>query len=125
MYGDVSLSLPSSFRGPIAIRTGDNRIVFSPAFAERVVRKVENGIMATRAQKLMTTYWITFTDHGKYTYTGTRINLGGEGKVPTMGLNVWKSFCSGVERRLNGPITRLTSSHDDGLSICPSCRYIY
>lgn len=39
-YGDaraVSLSLPRSFCGPITIRTGDDGIAFSPAFAERVV----------------------------------------------------------------------------------------
>jgi hypothetical protein len=35
VYGDVSLSLPRCFRGPITIRTGDARIALSPAFAER------------------------------------------------------------------------------------------
>lgn len=80
-YGDVSLTLPraSTFRGPITIRTGDNRIAFSPAFAERVVmlsevslwqasrhtllamidRKVESGAMVAPATRLGIIYWIT------------------------------------------------------------------
>ena len=34
-YGDMHLSLPRCFRGPITIRTGDDRIAFSRAFQER------------------------------------------------------------------------------------------
>jgi len=34
-YGDVHLSLPRCFRGPITIRTGDDRVAFSHAFQER------------------------------------------------------------------------------------------
>jgi hypothetical protein len=55
-------------------------------------------------------------------YTCTRVNLDGEGEVPTIGLNVWKTFCSGVERhfsRLKWTCIRLASSHDS-LSMCPA-----
>jgi len=34
-YGDVSLSLPRCFRGPITIRSSHERIAFSPALEER------------------------------------------------------------------------------------------
>ncbi|KAH9027188.1 hypothetical protein EDB84DRAFT_1401138 [Lactarius hengduanensis] len=34
-YGDISLSLPRCFRGPITIRTSHERIAFSPALEER------------------------------------------------------------------------------------------
>ncbi|KAI9453382.1 hypothetical protein BJY52DRAFT_1189606 [Lactarius psammicola] len=34
-YGDVSLSLPRCFRGPITILSSHERIAFSPAFEER------------------------------------------------------------------------------------------
>ncbi|KAH9995067.1 hypothetical protein BJV77DRAFT_992325 [Russula vinacea] len=34
-HGDVYLSLPRCFRGPITIRTRDDRIAFSPAFGKR------------------------------------------------------------------------------------------
>ena len=33
-YGDISLSLPRCFRGPIKIHTAHQRIAFSPAFEE-------------------------------------------------------------------------------------------
>ena len=33
--GDVYVSLPHCFRGPITIRTGNDRIAFSPALKER------------------------------------------------------------------------------------------
>jgi hypothetical protein len=33
-YGDVYVSLPRCFRGPITIRTGDDRIALSPALEE-------------------------------------------------------------------------------------------
>jgi len=35
-YGDISVSLPRCFRGPITIRTGDERVAFSPALEERM-----------------------------------------------------------------------------------------
>jgi hypothetical protein len=135
-YGDVSLSLPRSFRGPITIRTGDDRIAFSPAFAERVVLLSKVSLAGVRtyfvgdrpeggkwgygdtSDKTDDNLLDSITVYGKYTCT--RINLDGEELVPTMGLNVWKSFRSGVERYFSRTRTRLTSSHDDGLSICLS-----
>jgi hypothetical protein len=35
-YGDISLSLPRCFRGPMKIHTSHDRIAFSPAFEERM-----------------------------------------------------------------------------------------
>ena len=122
-YGDVSLSLPRSFRGPIMIHTGDDRIAFSPAFAERVVLLSKVSLAGVRtyfvgnrpeggkwgcgdtSDKTDDNLLDSITVYGKYTCT--RINLDGEEEVPTMGLKIWKSFCSGVERhfsRLNGPV---------------------
>ena len=35
-YGDISLSLPRYFRGPITIRSSHERVAFSPALEERM-----------------------------------------------------------------------------------------
>ncbi|KAF8498511.1 hypothetical protein F5888DRAFT_1689600 [Russula emetica] len=121
----MAFSLPHSFRGPITICTGDDRIAFSPAFAERVTLLSKVSLAGVRtyfvgdrpkggkwgygdtSDKTDDNLLDNITFYGKYTCT--RINLDGEGEVPTMGLNVWKSFCSGVERHfslavLNGPV---------------------
>lgn len=113
-YGDVSLSLPRSFRGPITINTGDDRIAFSRAFAERVtllsnvkLAGVRTYFVGDRPEGGKWGYGDTsekndddlldnVTVYGRYTCS--RINWDGEEEVPTIGLNVWTYFCCGVER---------------------------
>ena len=113
-HGDVGLSLPRCFRGPITIRTGDDRIAFSPAFGAQTalvsdisgVRvyfvgtrprggkwgTADNGNNAETEEDLLD----EITVDGKY--TSTRINWDGEGDVFIPAPNPWLSFWSGADR---------------------------
>jgi len=123
MYGDVSLSLPRCFRGSITTPTGDDRIAFSPAFAELALLLSEIPLAGVRtyffsdrpcggkwgygdtSEKADDNLLDEITVYGKYTCT--RINWVCEQEVPTIGLNVWMSFRCGVDgyfSRLGGPV---------------------
>jgi hypothetical protein len=115
-YGDVYLSLPRCFRGPITIRTGDDRIAFSPAFAKRA------GLMSDVAgvrvyfvgDRPRGGKWGSSTSNGGEAvgedllldeisvdgkFTSVRINWdGGDEEVPFMMPDPWKAFCGGTER---------------------------
>ena len=113
-YGDVSLSLPRCFRGPITIRTGDDRIALSPAFAERAalisdVSGVRIYFVGDRPRSGKWGYGDNNDNGGtdndllgeitvKGKYTCTQINWDGEEEVPTKVLDGWMTFCSGAER---------------------------
>ena len=113
-YGDVFLSLPRCFRGPIAIRTGDDRIAFSPAFGAQTawvsdISGVRLYFVGTRPRGGK---WGTanngdneeteedlldeITIDGRF--TSTRINWDGEEDVTFLAPNPLLSFCSGAER---------------------------
>ena len=103
-YGNVYLSLPRSFRGPIIIHTGDDRICFAPEFSKRVrlLSKVSLGGVRTyfdgnrpeggergygdTSDKTDDNSLDTITVYGKYTCT--QINFDDEGKVLAAVLNV-------------------------------------
>jgi hypothetical protein len=124
-YGNASLSLPRSFRGPIKIHTGDDWIGFSPEFAKHVTLLSKVSLAGVRtyfvgdrpeggkwgcgdtSDKTDDSLLDNITVYGRYTYTLFSFDYELEGKPPTVALNIWKSFCSIVERsflRLNGPV---------------------
>jgi hypothetical protein len=112
-YGDVSLSLPRCFRGPITIRTGDDRIAFSPALGDyaslisdvsgiRVYfvgarpRSGKWGNGGSDSDESVEDLLDGLTVDGKF--TSVRINWDGEDEVPIMRPSGWQVFCGGAER---------------------------
>jgi hypothetical protein len=113
-YGDVYLSLPSCFRGPITIRTGDDRIAFSRALKKRTA--LISDVPGVRV------YFVGDRPHsGKWgngdtstsetveedsldelsidgIFTSVRINWDGEEDMPFMPPNPWQAFCGGTVR---------------------------
>lgn len=113
-YGDIYVSLPRCFRGPINISTGDSRIALSPALEDRTA--LLSDIRGTRV------YFVGDRPHrgewglsgdrdqdpegpvdelyasGKF--TSVRINWVGEEAPPWMGLDVWSFFRNGAVRFL-------------------------
>jgi hypothetical protein len=116
-YGDISLSLPRCFRGPIKIHTSHDRIAFSTAFEERMallsdVQGVRvyfvgdrprsgrwgsgdnaNGAGAGGSQEelldeLSVNGW----------HSSVRIRWDGEPELPYMNQDGWVSFCMGTAR---------------------------
>ena len=113
-YGDVYLSLPRCFRGPITIRTGDDRIAFSPAFGAQTalisdISGVRVYFVGTRPRGGK---WGTANSGGNGEsvedlldevevdgkFTSTRINWDGEEDVAFLAPNPWLAFCSGADR---------------------------
>jgi hypothetical protein len=115
-YGDIYVSLPRCFRGPITIRTGDD-IALSPALGERTA--LISDVSGTRV------YFVGDRPRGgKWggrrdnrdnrgtaedsvdelsvdgRYTSVRINCDGEGEVPVMMPNSWKVLRGSAERFL-------------------------
>ena len=116
-YGDISLSLPRCFRGPITIRTGDDRIAFSPAFGERTalisdvpgVRVYFVGVRPRSGKwgggdggdggdnsETVEDLLDELTVDGRY--SSVRINWDGEEEEPIMKPSGWQVFCGGSER---------------------------
>lgn len=113
-YGDIFLSLPRRFRGPITIRTGDDRVAFSPAFRAHTALISDSGgvrvyFVGTRPQNGP---WGAANngDNGENVeelldevrvygkFSSTRINWEGEADVYLPAPNPWLSFCSGADR---------------------------
>jgi hypothetical protein len=112
-YGDIFLSLPRCFRGPITIRTGDERIAFSPALEEyaslisdvpgvRVYfvgarpRSGKWGNGGSDNDESVEDLLDELTVDGKF--TSVRINWDGEDEVPFIRPTGWQVFCGGAER---------------------------
>ncbi|KAH9954739.1 hypothetical protein BC827DRAFT_1241236 [Russula dissimulans] len=110
-YGDVFVSLPPCFRGPITIRTGDERIALSPGLTEctallsdvpgvreyfvgerRPRESRGSGKVNGRPEEPLDELVV----RGKF--TSVRINWVGERDPPEMGLDPWWTFCSGADR---------------------------
>ncbi|KAI9511398.1 hypothetical protein F5148DRAFT_1171286 [Russula earlei] len=118
-YGDVSISLPSCFRGPITIRTTHERIALS--------RALENCTALISDVQGIRVYFVgERPPNGKWRrghgddkdddskerggplgvdelsiggkHTGVRINWEGEEELPEMRPSGWQSFCSGTGR---------------------------
>jgi hypothetical protein len=113
-YGDVYLSLPHCFRGPITIRTGDDRIAFSPALGDRtaLISDVPGGQVYFVGARPRGGKWGSgdMTDKSEAVedsldelsvdgrFTSVRVNYVGEEEVPIMVPNPWQAFCGGTER---------------------------
>ena len=109
----LSLSLPRCFRGPITIRTGDERIAFSPALGEcaSLISDVPGIRIYFVGIRPRTGKWGNggsddsesaedivdeLTVDGRY--TSVRIKWDGEDEVPIMRPNRWQVFCGGAKR---------------------------
>jgi len=110
-YGDVFVTLPRCFRGPITIRTGDERIALSTGLAECTallsdVPGVREYFLGERRPKesrgggkLNGTPEEPLDElvvRGKF--TSVRINWVGERDLPEVELDPWWAFCSGADR---------------------------
>jgi hypothetical protein len=109
-HGDVYLSLPRCFRGPITICTGDDRIVFSPAFEKCTVLtsdvqgvrvyfvgdRPQGGKWGISGGGTVDELLDEISIDGRH--TSVRVNWDGEGDVPAMVPNPWQAFVSGAER---------------------------
>ena len=110
-FGDVYVSLPRCFRGPITIRTRGDRVAFSPALEESTalisdvsgVRvyfvgerprsgKWGNGSSSVTKEDLLDELSVD----GRF--TSVRINWDGDKGVPFIKPNPWQVFCGGTER---------------------------
>jgi len=111
-HGDVYVSLPRCFRGPITIRTHDDRIAFSRAVRERtaLISDISGIRVYFVGDRPRSGKWST-SDNGDETaeglldeilvdgkYTSVRINWEGDEEVPFMILNPWMSLVGGAER---------------------------
>jgi hypothetical protein len=116
-HGDVSISLPLCFRGHITIRTGDERVAFSPALKECTallsdVPGVRVYFVGDRQRGRGTRSSYGNGNDGGETaqgepldelsisgrYSSVRINWDGEEELPGVGLDPWMSFLSGADR---------------------------
>ncbi|KAF8475249.1 hypothetical protein DFH94DRAFT_760225 [Russula ochroleuca] len=113
-YKDIYISLPRCFRGPITIRTGDDRIAFSSAFEERMalisdVPGVRVYFVGNRPRggkwgsgdssgsgETVEDLLDEVTVDGRY--TSVRINYDDDEEVPVMMPSGWQVFCGGAER---------------------------
>jgi hypothetical protein len=123
-YGDVSLSLPRHFRGPIIICSSHERIAFSPALEERMspVSDVQGVRVYFVGDRPRTGKWRGNDDDDDDeeseedtsmggspeepldelsvggSHTSVRIQCHGEPELPQMPQNGWENFCMGTVR---------------------------
>jgi hypothetical protein len=114
-YGDVFLSLPRCFRGPLTIRTGapdDDRVAFSPALGEyaSLISDVPGVRVYFVGARPRSGKWgngnggESVEDHldevtVDVRFSSVRINWDGEDEVPiTTRPNDWQMFLGGAER---------------------------
>ena len=119
-YGDVSLSLPRCFRGPITILSSHERITFSPALEERTapLSDVHGVRVYFVGNRPCSGRWrggdededeedagaggspeepLDELSVGGW-HTSVRINWDGEPDLPQMNQNGWENFCMGTTR---------------------------
>jgi hypothetical protein len=110
-YGDVYVSLPRCFRGPITIRTGDDRVAFSPALGKRaaLISDVPGVRVYFVGDRPLSGKWGDKTYTSKTVeeldelsidgrFTSVRVNWDGEDEVPIMMPSPWHVFCGGTQR---------------------------
>ena len=117
-YGDVYVSLPRCFRGPITIRTGDDRIALSPALEEHtaLISDVPGVRVYFVGDRPRAGKWGNDGDNSNNSdgdgtmedsldelsvsgrYSSVRINWNGEEEVLVMMSSGWQGFCGGAER---------------------------
>ncbi|KAI0295355.1 hypothetical protein B0F90DRAFT_1751074 [Multifurca ochricompacta] len=114
-YGDISLSLPRCFRGPVTIHTTHERVMFSPALEECTAQLSDvHGVRVYFVgDRPNTGKWRSGEEENYATdspeepldelsingrHTNVRIIWDGESELPEMKLNGWENFCYGAER---------------------------
>lgn len=122
-YGNVSLSLPRCFRGPITIRSSHERIAFSPALEERTapLSDVQGVRVYFVGDRPVSGRWRSDDDDDSREgeedagvdrdpeepldalsvvgwHTSVRIRWDGEPELPEMKQNGWENFCMGSTR---------------------------
>ena len=114
-YGDICVSLPRCFRGPITIRTGDDRIALTPALEERtaLISDVPGLRVYFVGDRPRVGKWGSDGDNNDNggtvedsldeltvsgRYSSVRVNLDGEQELPIMMPSGWQGFCGGAER---------------------------
>ena len=118
IYGDISVSLPRCFRGPITIRTGDDRVAFSPALKESMtlVSDIPSFLVYFVGERPFKGKWGTSGGSGDGDeegessgqlldelsvgggFSSVRINWDGEEELPEMKPSGWNAFCGGTAR---------------------------
>jgi len=117
-YGDVSLSLPRCFRGPIMIRSSHERIAFSPALEECTAPLSDvQGARRVYFVGNRPLWWRGNDEEGEEnadvgrcpeepldelsvggSHTSLRICWDGEPELPQIKLSGWEHFCMGTTR---------------------------
>ena len=114
-YGDISLSLPRCFRGPMKIHTSHDRIAFSPAFEKRMalLSDVQGVRMYFVGDRPRSGKWrgSNRAEEGEENveeqldalvvngwHSSVRIRWDGEPELPYMNQDGWTSFCMGTGR---------------------------
>jgi len=119
-HGDISLSLPRCFRGPITITSSHERIKFSDALEERVapLSDIQGVRVYFVGDRPRSGQWRGDDNEGEEHastsesteeepldeltvsgwHTSVRINWDGEPELPEMKPNGWENFCRGSAR---------------------------
>ncbi|KAI9453380.1 hypothetical protein BJY52DRAFT_1189604 [Lactarius psammicola] len=122
-YGDVSLSLPRFFRGPITIRSSHERVAFSPALEKCMAPLSEDDVQGVRVffvgDRPLSGPWRGDDKEGGDGdgagaggspdelldelsvggwHTSVRIRWDGEPELPQKRPNGWEDFCMGSAR---------------------------
>jgi len=117
-YGDISLSLPRCFRGPITIHTSHDHVAFSPAFEERLalISDVQGVRVYFVGNRPRSGKWRGGTDTKEDAGVGgspeepldelsvsgwhssVRIRWDGEPELRYMKQDGWVDFCMGTAR---------------------------
>lgn len=109
------VSLPRCFRGPITVRTGDDRIALTPAREERtaLISDVPGLRVYFVGDRPRVGKWGSDGDNGDNDgtvedsldelsvsgrYSSVLVNLDGEQELPIMMPSGWQGFCGGAER---------------------------
>ena len=120
-YGDISLSLPRCFRGPMTIHTSHDRVAFSPAVEERMalLSDVDGVRVYFVGDRPRSGTWRGGNDAGEGAedadaggsaeepldelsvdgwHSSVRIRWDGEPELRYMNQDGWVSFCMGTAR---------------------------
>ena len=111
-YGDISVSLPRCFRGPITISTGDERVAFSPALEDcmSLLSDIPGLRVYFVGERPLQGKWGNGNKKDGSSgdpldelsvggrFSSVRINWDGERELPVMRPSGWHNFCGGTER---------------------------
>jgi hypothetical protein len=110
-FGDVYISLPCCFRGPITIRTGDDRIAFSPALGKRtaLITDVQGVRVYFVGDRPRGGKWGVGGNDGTVEdlldeisvdgrHTSVRVNWDGEEEMPFLMPNPWQMIAFSADK---------------------------